>query len=62
MTTSAAYNTKHIIPSQYYYNWLMKKADDCYWRDDKEAGQRFERDAVPVKEAIERGEKWYPLF
>ena len=62
MSTTTVYNTKHIVPSQQHHNWLMKMADDCYWRGDTEQGKRYERDAVPVKEAIDRGEKWYPLF
>ena len=59
-------NTLHkasrVVPAQKHFDWLMKCADDAYWKGDNDTGKRLEREAVPVKEAIDRGEVWYPMF
>jgi hypothetical protein len=55
-------NDQRVVPSQKHFDWLMKCADDAYWKGDNETGKRLEREAVPVKEAIDRGEVWYPMF
>lgn len=51
-----------VVPAQKHYDWLMKLADDAYWQGDKAKGKQLEREAAPVKEAIDRGEVWYPMF
>lgn len=51
-----------VVPAQKHYDWLMKLADDAYWQGDEVRGKQLEREAAPVKEAIDKGEVWYPMF
>ena len=56
------FNTKHIVPAQKHHDWLMRCADDAYWKGDMDTGKLRETEAAYVKDYIDRGETWYPLF
>lgn len=54
------YNTKHLLPATGYHNQLMREIDDAYWLGSE--ADALEAEADTVKEYVERGEAWYPLF
>ena len=53
---------KRVVPAQKHYDWLMKCADDAYWKGDTKTGELREIEASHVKKAIDAGEVWYPMF
>jgi len=62
MKNNYSFNTKHVVPAQKHHDWLMKCADDAYWRGDTDTGQLREIEAEHVMQLIKQGETWYPLF
>lgn len=53
---------KDVVPAQSYYDSLMKEADDLYWQGLYDRGGQLERQAAVVKQLLDKGEVWYPMF
>jgi hypothetical protein len=50
------------MPSQGYYNKLMREIDEAYWLGNDVEAQVLELKSIDVKQYIDKGETWYPLF
>lgn len=51
-----------VVPAQKHYDWLMKCADDAAWQGDVAKAEHHEREASYVKQTIDAGEVWHPIF
>ena len=58
------FNTKPLVPSQWYHNKLMQEIDDAEWLgDDDDSWQVLRATAQHIKEEyIDKGKTWYPKF
>lgn len=54
------FNTKNLLPATGYYNQLMREIDDALWLGEDVDSK--ESVAETVKQYVDRGDAWYPLF
>tara|TARA_A100001015_G_scaffold157528_1_gene174806 strand:- start:1483 stop:1689 length:207 start_codon:yes stop_codon:yes gene_type:complete len=53
---------KYVMPISHYHNKLMQDIDDAEWMSDFERADRMADEEKQIREDIESGALWYPLF
>ena len=53
---------KYVMPISHYHNKLMQDIDDAEWMLDFERADRMADEEKQIREDIESGALWYPLF
>lgn len=56
------YNTKHIVPVHSYYVNLSREIDDADWIGEEDTAEYLRTELANVKEAMDNGDVWYPMF
>jgi len=53
---------KYVMPLSHYHNKLMQDIDDAEWMSDFERADRMAEEEKQIRQDIENGDLWYPLF
>jgi len=53
---------KSVMPISEYHNRLMQGIDDAEWMSDFERADRMAAEEKQIRQDIESGALWYPLF
>jgi hypothetical protein len=53
---------KYVVPLSHYHNKLMQDIDDAEWMSDFERADRMAEEEKQIRQDIENGDLWYPLF
>ena len=53
---------KYVVPLSHYHNKLMQDIDDAEWMSDFERADRIAEEEKQIRQDIENGDLWYPLF
>ena len=53
---------KYVVPISHYHNKLMQDIDDAEWMSDFERADRMAEEEKQIRQDIENGDLWYPLF
>jgi hypothetical protein len=53
---------KYVVPISHYNNKLMQDIDDAEWMSDFERADRMAEEEKQIRQDIENGDLWYPLF
>ena len=53
---------KYVLPLSHYHNKLMQDIDDAEWMSDFERADRMAEEEKQIRQDIENGDLWYPLF
>ena len=53
---------KYVVPISHYHNKLMQDIDDAEWMSDFERADRMAEEETQIRQDIENGDLWYPLF
>ncbi len=51
-----------LVPLSHYHNKLMQDIDDAEWMSDFERADRMAEEEKQIRQDIENGDLWYPLF
>lgn len=53
---------KYVMPLSQYHSKLMQDIDDAEWMSDFERADRMADEEKQIRQEIESGALWYPLF
>ena len=60
--TMTSQGNKYVVPISHYHNKLMQDIDDAEWMSDFERADRMAEEEKQIRQDIENGDLWYPLF